>query len=183
MSFLQIGGANLVGIAIYLATCLAAIATALRLPKSVRHGRVVWLIVAALFLGLALFRLGNGEEAIRQALRGYLLAEHEYEGRRTFQTLAVFACMGFAGLAAFWAIIRFAHWPVWRIVVAASLGSLGVLYCLRIISWHNVDRLLYASLGPLHFNHVLELLPIVVIWHAGWVAHWRPSLRMKRRMR
>lgn len=183
MSFLQIGPANLVGIMVYLATCLAAIATALRVPKSVHHGRAAWLTVAALFLCLVLFRLGNGEEAIRQALRTYLYAENEYQSRRTFQAIAAFACVILAGLAAFWSIIRFAHWPRWRIVIAASLGVLGLFYCLRIISLHSVDRLLYASLGPLHVNHLLELLPIAVIWHAGWTAHWHRSPQPGRRRR
>jgi len=175
MSFLQIGAANLVGIAVYLATCLAAIATALRVPKSLHHGRVTWLVVAYLFLGLALFRLGNGEEEIRQALRSYLLVENEYNSRRTFQAFALLICMALAGIGAFWAVVRFAHWPVWRIVIAASIGALGLFYCLRIISLHSVDRLLYASLGPLHFNHVLEALPIALIWYTGWTAHWRRS--------
>lgn len=175
MSFSQIGAANLVGILVYLATSLAAIATALRVPKSVLHGRATWLAVAALFFGLALFRLGNGEDVIRQALRGYLLVENEYSSRRTFQAVAVLVCLGLAGLLGLWAIFRFAHWPRWRIVIAASLGALALFYCLRIISLHSVDRLLYASLGPLHLNHLLELLPIIAIWYTGWTTHWRAS--------
>lgn len=173
MSFLQIGAANLVGVMVYLATCFAAIVTALRVPKTVHHGRATWLTVAAVFFGLALFRLGNGEEAIRQALRGYLHAENEYQSRRTFQALAAAACMVLAGLAGLWAIVRFAHWPRWRIVIAASLGALGLIYCLRIISLHSIDRLLYASLGPLSVNHLLELFPIAVIWYINQVTHWR----------
>lgn len=168
MAAFDLGLANLLGIAVYLASALVAAMTAVQTRRVAPAGPSLWLVVAAVFVGLALFRLAGAEDTIRQALRGLLVEQREYGERRVFQTGAVVICLLAVGIGAFLYVPRMVQWPLWLAMTAASLGVLGVLYALRLISLHGVDRLLYASVGPVHFNHVLELLPIAAIWFAAW---------------
>ncbi|WP_310534820.1 hypothetical protein [Novosphingobium sp.] len=168
MAAFDLGVANLLGIAVYLASALVAVVTAVQTRRDAPGKPSLWLVVAAVFVGLALFRLSGAEEAIRQALRTMLVERMEYEERRVFQTGAVLACLTVVGIGAYFYVPRMVLWPRWLAMTSASLGALAVLYALRIISLHGVDRILYASIGPLHFNHVLELMPIAAIWLAAW---------------
>lgn len=168
MAAFDIGLANLLGIAVYSASVLVATVTAVRVRQAVPGGLALWLAVALFFVGLAAFRLVGAEETIRQALRGMLVERMEYGERRTFQTAAVIACLVVFGIGAYFHLPRMARWPLWRAMTAASVVLLLLLYSLRIISLHGVDRLLYASIGPVHFNHLLELVPIAAIWFAAW---------------
>lgn len=164
----DLGVANLLGIAVYLASALVAVMTAVQTRREVPGKPALWLAVAVVFVGLGLFRLSGAEEVIRQALRAMLIDRMEYDERRVFQTRAVLACLVAVGIGVFLYVPRMVLWPRWLAMMAASLGALVVLYVLRIISLHGVDRILYASIGPVHFNHVLELLPIAAIWLAAW---------------
>ncbi len=105
---------------------------------------------------------------IRQALRGMLVNRMEYDERRVFQNGAALACLAAVGIGAYLYLPRMVLWPKWLAVTAASLGLIALLYSLRIISLHGVDRILYASVGPVRLNHLLELLPIAAIWFAAW---------------
>lgn len=169
MAVFEIGPANLVGIVVYLASAVVAILTAIQAAKFVPSRRTFWIGVFAVFVGLAVFRLFGAEEAIRQALRSYLIEQMEYNERRVFQTAAVVACLAVSGLGLVLALPRMVHWPLWRAIAMGSLIVIALLYGLRIISLHGVDRILYAGIGPLHFNHVLEILPIAAIWCAAWL--------------
>lgn len=168
MAVFEIGAANLLGIAVYLASATVAIFTALRAAKAVSGGRMFWVAVSLIFVGLAVFRLLGAEEVIRQALRGLLIERMEYNGRRELQAAAVLTCLVASGIGLFMALPRAVHWPLWLAIASGSLVFMALLYSLRIISLHGVDRVLYASIGPLHVNHLLELLPIAAIWYAAW---------------
>ncbi|MFM6931747.1 MAG: hypothetical protein ACKOUT_05845 [Novosphingobium sp.] len=181
MAVFDIGLANLVGIVIYLASALVAIATAIQTAKFVPDRRVFWIGVSGVFVGLAVFRLFGAEEVIRQALRGYLIEHMEYQERRIFQTSAVLVCLAVCGLGLVLTLPRLVRWPLWRLLAAGGIGMLALLYSLRIISLHGVDRILYAGVRPLHFNHLLELTAIAAIWYSAWLYRRHGSDPRRRR--
>lgn len=169
MALFEIGVANLLGIAVYLASAAVAIATAVAAQKAIPRRSTFWIAVCAVFLGLAAVRLAGAEEAIRQALRGYLIEQREYGGRHLVQAGAVLATLAACAIGIVLLLPRVLRWPLWQILVSGSLAFLTLLYVVRIISLHAVDRLLYAGVGPLRFHYVLELLPIAAIWYAAWL--------------
>lgn len=115
-----------------------------------------WLGLAAFFAGLVVMRLFALEELARGELRALLAAREMLEERRSIQGVLVAAVLlGVAG-ASFFAMMRAArvvrgrrNWAV--IAGLAAGGFLAVLACLRTISLHALDKLLF---GPLKLNWV-----------------------------
>lgn len=117
-----------------------------------------WLAVAAAFVLLIAVRQFGVEELLRDSLRQTLRAEGIYGVRREFQrpltAIIIVVGAGF-GLVA---VLRFPGWSsrtrlaVW----CARWATLGYipLYCLRIVSLHATDVLLYR--GPLRLNWLID---------------------------
>lgn len=169
-SFAEIGAANLLGIVIYLASALVAIVAARRAEKSGPDARAIWIAVCCVFLGLALFRISGSEETLRQWLRNSLFNDETYQSRGAVQIGALVTCLAGAIYLVACVLPHVARRPQWQMLLAGSAGWLALLYCLRIISLHGVDSILYTSIGQLHFNHLLELLPIIAAWYAAWIS-------------
>lgn len=125
-----------------------------------RGDTAIWALVALVFVLFALARYFAVEDAIRADMRAYLIKEGEYGGRRHVQGWMVGILMVLASLVCAW---------LWRYrtagvrltlrrlsVIAAIVATLAfiVLFVLRIISLHAVDRLLYG--GPIHMNWLFE---------------------------
>lgn len=151
---------NLAGAVFYLAVALLAARAGWRTQaagqqwrQAVRRG---WYLIALAFGLLAIWRLGNGEELIQAWARGLALASGGYDARRSVQGPVVVAGMllGYGWLT----YLAFSPAPStalrWaRIAALALLGYSG----LRALSFHPLDVLIYAGVGPLHVNHAIDL--------------------------
>ena len=131
-----------------------AVHAAMRARANLWPRRAVWgwLAVAVIFIGLIAFRLTNGEDLTRQALRDLLMERHYYESRRALQRpLAALLVLATS-------VAIFAAWRWWprgegRPATLLRVGILAAaayvpLNLLRIVSLHDVDRLLYARPVP-----------------------------------
>lgn len=153
--------ASILGVALYALVILACAPAALAArkfpdrPGDLRH----WLACAVIFAGLALLRLVEGEDRLRAIARALSRGSGEYAERAIVQVpLAILAAL--AALAIGWLF-----WRRWqanrpasraRLVIAARFALLALvpLYGLRLISLHQIDRLLYS--GPLRLNWLIE---------------------------
>jgi hypothetical protein len=144
--------------AVVLAACLWAAATAGKYRQPRAHRRM-WVGIALVFAVLALLRIGGIEEVLRETFRGELRAEGSYDKRRALQTpLALGVIFSLTGLFV-WSL-----WRQWRatsgrrnfalLVANAALVTMVMLLCLRIVSLHQIDMLLY---GPSKLNWVLDI--------------------------
>jgi hypothetical protein len=124
-----------------------------------------WLFIAAFFVLLAAMRLSGAEEAVREFLRGWLVADGEYASRRAIQApiVAIFVCV-LAALA-FWARRASASRGRARVSAAVAwawrgVAVMAVLIMLRLISFHPIDGLLY---GRLRLNWILDIGSTVLV--------------------
>lgn len=128
--------------------------------NAMSHGsRKFWILSGVFFVGLAVLRGTGIENAITDALREQLYLENAYENRREFQrplSAAAFVLIcaalylfylkrpapraGARGWARFWAMIG----------ITVMFGVI----LMRLISFHELDRLLY---GPVRMNWVLDI--------------------------
>ena len=155
-SILSLGAAGLY--AVVLCTCLFAALTAGQNRQPFAHART-WVMVALMFGVLALMRIVNAEDMLRNILRDLLRSEGGYAGRRDVQRIFVIAAMiGFAGL------FLFGLWKQWRaahgrrnVALFAAYAAVAIMLfvmALRIISLHQVDWVLY---GPAKLNWFLDI--------------------------
>jgi hypothetical protein len=157
--------------------CLAAAHTARGSGRG-SGDLAVWLSAAALFGLLIAMRLLGGEDVLRAVLRGIATGEGFYDTRMAGQLAGLIVLGGLLGLG--WHKIR-GDWLKKRasksagFVRAALLGMFGfaLLYGLRLISLHAVDRILYA--GPVRLNWVLEAAFTLILGGAAvlYVRHCR----------
>ena len=154
---------NLLGVLAYVVVVVACLAAALRAraapARRVRaHLTRHWLGLAALFLILAAWRGLGGEAAAQDWGRSLLHAEGLYDARRSWQgPVGAFALLA-AGAWASWLAIRDRR-RIDPLVAWSRLAGLGLLgyTALRLLSWHPVDAIIYARLGPLHINHLVDM--------------------------
>lgn len=143
---------------IVFAACAWAALTAVRLRQPHRH-RLVWIAIAGAFALLALMRFTGFEELLRETFRSELRADGSYYDRRSLQRpLAVAVIYLLGGLFAWGA------WRQWRASrgrrnLAVLAGNAGlvvmvILLALRIVSLHQIDRLLY---GPVKLNWIIDI--------------------------
>lgn len=118
-----------------------------------------WMLIALFFCGLIALRAFDIEDILRGNFRGWLRAEGVYQDRRDYQRPLVAGLIAIAAPLIFMLIYRFANHRAARrnlavgIALIASFVMLGVLG-LRIISLHQIDRLLY---GPLKLNWLFDI--------------------------
>lgn len=178
---------NLLGVLAYLVVVLACLAAALRArgaPSRRARTRLTrhWLGLAALFVILAAWRGLGGEVALQEWARGLLHAEGIYAARRSWQGPVGASALLAAGAWASWLAIRDRRRldPLVGWSRLAGLGLLGYTL-LRLLSWHPVDALIYAGLGPFHINHLIDMgltifcgLAACVAARARFIAQSRP---------
>jgi uncharacterized membrane protein len=134
-----------------------------------------WIAAAAIFTGLALMRLLDGEERFRELARGMIQVAGRYEDRAILQLpLALVVLTAIIGLA--WLFFRqwrrTRHGSRARLVLLSRFALLGLvpLYALRLVSLHQVDRLFYS--GPVRLNWVLEGLICLAVGLTAGVYAW-----------
>ncbi len=152
---------SLLAAALYLVVAGAAIAAAV---EAIRHRQITWHlimwgIIAALFIGLALVRFYGLEEMLRGDLRMILYAERTYDERRSLQKplfaiVFVIAASMVGGLVYFLAKRLRGRRNVAALVAVGCTGGLMFLAALRLVSLHSVDALLY---GPVKINWFADL--------------------------
>lgn len=157
---------------IVLAACAWAAFTAARLRQPRRHW-IVWGGIAAAFALLAVFRITGFEELLRETFRSELRAEGSYDQRRSLQRpLAVAVIYTVGGLFAW------AAWRQWRaargrrnlalLAGSAGLVAMVMLLALRIVSLHQIDRLLY---GPIKLNWIIDIGASLAVLVAAVLYH------------
>lgn len=140
----------------YLATSGVALVAAVLAPAAGRKRALFnWITVAALFVALAVWRLTNGEAVLQDQVRTWARSSGVYDDRHTFQVPVTLAAV---------LVIAALVWLAWRPAGAGNSGkALGfslimvVFTAVRATSLHAVDALLYASIGPVHINYLIDL--------------------------
>ena len=138
--------------------CIAAMRVAGQHPDR-RSDMAHWLAAAAVFAGLAMFRIGQMEDRLREFTRAWTRAEGDYAMRSALQVPLV-VLIAVAGLGMVFLFIR-----LWRrerprsrarlvLLSRFALLGLGPLFALRLVSLHQVDYVLYS--GPLRLNWLIE---------------------------
>lgn len=139
------------------AAAFAAI-TASRFQQVAWH-RIGWMIVVAIFVGLAAMRIFAAEDQVREALRLVLYAEQSYDERRDFQKPLIAIVFVVALILSGGTIYALAERVQGRrnfaaVVALACSGGLLFLLVLRLVSLHSIDALLY---GPMKLNWFADL--------------------------
>jgi hypothetical protein len=152
---------SLVAAFVYMIIVAAAAFAALpaMMAGRVNWHRSIWLMVAALFLALALMRVFAFEEWLRGALRSMFYSEEAYENRGFVQKpLVMVLLLSALGLATglLYALSRrvSGQRDVAAVMALGCTGAMLLLAALRLVSLHSVDALLY---GPLKLNWFLDL--------------------------
>jgi len=137
----------------YLGTFVMAIMAGLasRRRKDSQMGR--WLLVAAIFLALACWRLSLGEIRLQDDLRAWAQGRGLYENRHTVQALLTLAQLASAGVAIAVIPSRRLGRSDWAL---GAGGGLLLFSFVRFVSLHQLDSLLYRT-GPVHLNYVIDL--------------------------
>lgn len=137
---------------------LVVMALALRAagPAGRGRARLHWAGVAACFLGLAAWRLLEGESWIQALARNAAHAAGDYDRRRDWQGPLVAMALLFGAPALAWIAWQARQVPT---ILWSRLATLGLLAysALRALSFHPVDALIYAGIGRLHINHGIDL--------------------------
>lgn len=147
---------NLAGALVYLAVSVLAIRAALK-PRRRRGGAAFhWWAVALLFAGLAAWRIAGGEALAQEFFRGLALDAGSYAARRQWQVplVGLAALAGAAATVWAFAVPRADPAVHWSRVAAIGLLAYSAV---RMASLHAVDTVLYASAGPFHLNHFIDL--------------------------
>ena len=162
---------NLAGALVYLAVAALAVRAALQARSLGRPGAVAfhWWAIALVFAGLAAWRVAGGEALAQGFARSLAVNAGSYAARREWQVplvgLAVLA--GAVGTAWAFASRRTdpsVHWSRF-----AALGLLAYS-AVRMVSLHAVDAFLYASVGPFHLNHFIDLGLAVLVGYFAIVS-------------
>lgn len=162
----------------YVVVALAALLARSRaiLQRQTAWHAQVWVIVAVLFLALALIRCFALEEWLRTDLRAVLLDRAAYDQREAIQKpLVAISFVAAASLAAatVYSVVQRVKGPrsVVSIAALACTGGMIFLLAIRLISLHSVDTLLY---GPLKLNWIIDLglsgaVIVLALWYRGLV--------------
>ena len=151
---------SLVMFGVYLVVAALAAIAALRARhyRQPRRFVAVWAGLAALFVILALWRIGGMEDVLREAMRSWLRGHEMYAQRRTYQWPAAAAAFAIAVFGAGVLLAKFRGAGARRreratiIALACGWGMIA-LVAVRVISFSQVDRFLY---GPLKLNWIAD---------------------------
>ena len=162
--------ADWIGGFLYLCTaCACLYAATFTLPEAIgRKFRGHWAGIAALLVALAVIRVGQFEEATRNALRGALRSDGGYDARWEIQGPAMVVVLLALVAGGIWLYLTAVNRP--RAVTLARAGALGMvgLLMVRIVSIHMIDQLIYSGIGPLRLNHLYELGLLGLICWGVW---------------
>lgn len=178
-------GFSLAAACLYIIVALGASLTGTRAVqhRGVSWHRWLWVMIALIFIGLAMMRVFAVEDWLRNSMRSVLHTEEAYADRRSLQRplVAALLLMVLAVGAALLSILSKGVGGRRNIAVVGALGCTGamiVLAALRLISLHSVDALLF---GPLKVNWFLDLgLSIAVLactWRYRTAEHDTSGLR------
>lgn len=145
---------NLAAALIYI--LVAGLALRARAGLAQAGARAHWAGVAACFLALAAWRLFEGEAALQEIARQAAHSTGDYDRRREWQGPVVAMAVLLAAPAMGWIAWSARGIPP---VMWSRMATLGLLAysAVRAISFHPVDVLIYAGIGRLHLNHVIDL--------------------------
>lgn len=157
---------SLSGTLVYLAVAAVSALAFAQAGKGKRPAeeRRLWMVACTCFVLLAIVRICNAEEVFRDMLRSVLVQDGAYEERRDIQgpIVAVAILTSFA--------VLFALSGVWRRTrsrlefslkwARMGLAAMAALVALRLISFHQLDALLYR--GP-HLNWIVDLGSSLVV--------------------
>lgn len=149
---------NIAGVLVYLLVAGLAMRAASRSHKAQRPraAAVHWRTVSLVFAALALWRLAGAEAQVQDFVRD--LAHHtgSYAARRELQTPLVGLALIAGAVFALWTFFSSRGDPAVRWSRFATM-SLLAYSAVRMVSLHAVDAILYASVGPFHINHFIDL--------------------------
>lgn len=156
--------------ALVAACCVLAARASIKHRQMSWHSRG-WILVAVLFIVLAVFRVVGIEEMLRADLRLALHVEGAYEERRTFQRPVVAAIIMIGSAMAGWWIFRVARAVKGRRNIAAVLAFSNAalmifLLVLRLVSLHAVDAILF---GPAKINWIVDIGSSLIVMASAMV--------------
>jgi len=175
----QLSGFSLAGILVYIGVAMAAFAAGLRFPGAHRRH---WLAVSTLFLGLAVWRAGAGEAHVQQWARAAAEMSGHYQDRRSWQ--GPLAAAGV--LLVSWLVATSCLRGQDRLAPPAHLARGAALLLaaysgLRLLSYHPVDAVIYAKIGPVNVNHLIDIGLSALCGMCALMAWRRPSGREAKR--
>ncbi|ANY19430.1 hypothetical protein A6F68_00904 [Tsuneonella dongtanensis] len=145
----------------YWATATACVVAARKAIATHRPRRMsaAWMTLAALFVALGLARAFEVEAAVTQWLRLAARTDGAYETRSAWQAPLAVVVAIIASLTALGLLSqrRRMRGRAERLMWWASMAGAGMVWLsmLRIVSFHAIDRLLYAK--PIHLNWIIDL--------------------------
>lgn len=170
---------NLAAAVIYV--LVAGLALRARVGLVQPAARLHWAAVAFCFMALAAWRLLEGEAAMQELARQAAHSSGDYDRRREWQGPLVAMALLFGAPILGWIAWQARGVPP---VLWSRIATLGLLAysAVRAISFHPVDALVYAGIGPLHLNHVIDIGLCAAV---AACAVYRPgrSLRSSRKSR
>lgn len=147
------------------AACLAAWRLADR-----REDRIRWSLIGIFFIAVAIWRGLGIETAIVTMMRETLLSDGLYQQRRDMQRplAALSVILISIALYLFYAKRprgkgRPRDWS--RFGAMVGVACLISIICMRIISLHDIDRLLY---GPIRLNWILDVGASALVAFSAW---------------
>lgn len=150
--------ANFLGALIYAVTAMLAfwVAVITRRDDRARNPEQHWMLIAMAFVMLCAWRIANGEHYVHDMLREASQRAGNYEARRPLQVLVVVVLLGF-GFAAFtWLAPRLARYSRPARLAGWATAALVAYSAVRAVSLHVIDRIVYATFGPIHLNYVID---------------------------
>lgn len=170
-----------IGSTLYAICALVALLPVRDKMRQGHPGKPGWILVALFLFALVPLRLGGVEEVVRDALREIIRADYDYRARGAWQAPLAAAAFTLAALVAGFFVL----WRGMDLRRPVNLAITGVfamacLWLLRILSFHPIDRLIYAGPGPLRVNYLLELSCLGCVALGSYLYFDRPRQKQRR---
>lgn len=137
-----------------------------------------WLLLVALFIGLAIEKILHLDTQIQEQLRANARDHGWYEDRRQLQIPVVVAIVLSAGIAA--PFLKRDCARDQRLHHASLCGMVLFIFdAIRAVSLHQIDAVLTFSFGPIHLNYLIEggLTATILFMAWPWNANREPRSR------
>lgn len=117
-----------------------------------------WLLIALVFVGLAVWRLSNGEMIVQDAVRRAASEDRLYSSRGELQRPLIALIVLFTAPSMFlaWGAFRRSGQGRWMAIAQVATLVLVIYTFVRLVSLHPVDAFVYQSLGPIHVNYLID---------------------------